>query len=172
MSRTVLSSEDWIKAAFRALTKGGPQAMKVEPIARELGVSKGSFYWHFAGLPALKTAMLDYWQQAATDEVIFAIDQIKGTHADKLSALINQAAQTPSDVGGASAEPAIYDWARYDNEVARAVKAVDQKRLAYLTSLFEDRLNAEVFYAAFLGLSYSNSEPKAVLDRLRQKLLC
>ncbi|NLH83356.1 MAG: TetR family transcriptional regulator, partial [Phyllobacteriaceae bacterium] len=46
-TRSTLSAEDWIKAAFRALSVGGVQAIRAEAIARDLNVSKGAFYWHF-----------------------------------------------------------------------------------------------------------------------------
>ncbi|WP_163317770.1 TetR family transcriptional regulator, partial [Enterobacter hormaechei] len=46
-TRKTLSAEDWISAAFRALSQGGAQAIRAEAIARDLKVSKGSFYWHF-----------------------------------------------------------------------------------------------------------------------------
>lgn len=64
--RNSLTTDDWIRAGFRALTSGGPQAIKVEAIARRLHVSKGSFYWHFKDLSALQGAMLAHWLHSAT----------------------------------------------------------------------------------------------------------
>jgi len=176
MPKTQLTAEDWIKAGFRALTIGGPQAIRVEPIARDLHVSKGSFYWHFKDLAALKAAMLAYWEDQATREVIAAIQHMKGSARDRLDALIGQAATTPEDVGGAGAEPAVLDWARYDDLAAHSVARVTTRRLDYLTSLFAEAgpmapTHAAIFYAAYLGSSQLDVDRITILTQLRDRLL-
>src|SRR4051812_49828529 len=66
--------EDWIAAGLKALARGGPEAVRVEPLARELGATKGSFYWHFQDRAALLQALLDDWERMVVDEVIAQID--------------------------------------------------------------------------------------------------
>src|ERR1051325_11082310 len=56
-----LDAEAWVAAAFDALAEGGVDAVRVEPLAKALGITKGSFYWHFADRRALLDAMLTAW---------------------------------------------------------------------------------------------------------------
>ena len=57
-----LSRASWIEAGFAALADDGPEALKAEPLARRLGTTKGSFYWHFKDVPDFHDAMLDAWE--------------------------------------------------------------------------------------------------------------
>src|SRR3954453_8612881 len=72
--RASLTSDDWTRAALEALARGGLAAVAVEPLAKELGATKGSFYWHFADRSALLEAALDLWERRDTDRVIAAVD--------------------------------------------------------------------------------------------------
>lgn len=56
-----LSVDDWIQAGFALIVDGGPNALRVDKLCERLGVTKGSFYWHFADLPAYRTALLEAW---------------------------------------------------------------------------------------------------------------
>ena len=131
-----LSREDWIMAAFRALTKAGPQALKVEPLARSLKVSKGSFYWHFKGISALKTAMIAHWQAVATAEISAEVTRTEQAPRAALSRLLVLTV-SPRDApyGGPETEAAIRDWGRYEAQVAEAMRAVDQQRVAFVAGL-------------------------------------
>ena len=74
-TRQVLSPADWSRAAFRALALGGVEAVAVEPIAAELGATKGSFYWHFKNRDALIAATLEEWERRLTDTVIERLER-------------------------------------------------------------------------------------------------
>lgn len=69
-NNTKLSKLAWIQAGFRALTQQGLSGVKAEILARELHVSKGSFYWHFKNIDALKVTMLEHWKEAATQGIV------------------------------------------------------------------------------------------------------
>ena len=58
-----LGKDDWLRAARRALLIRGPNGVRVEPLARDLGVTKGSFYWHFSDRDDLLEALLVEWEQ-------------------------------------------------------------------------------------------------------------
>jgi AcrR family transcriptional regulator len=60
----------WIDAGLRALAAGGPDAVRVELIAQELGVTRGGFYWHFPSRQALLEEMLNTWEHRSTDEAL------------------------------------------------------------------------------------------------------
>jgi AcrR family transcriptional regulator len=70
-----LNADDWAKAALAALAEGGLAAVAVEPVAARLGVSKGSFYWHFANRRALVEAALKRWE-AETDQIVQDLQRI------------------------------------------------------------------------------------------------
>lgn len=175
-----LGTEDWIKAGFRALDRGGPAAVKVEVIARELGATKGSFYWHFQDQAALKAAMLELWRSKATNEVITSLTNIASDEA-KIEALVAAASILPDDAfGGSQIEAAIRDWGRTDPTVGAAIDDIDSKRLDFVTGLFaglplkhdDARTRAALFYSAYVGLLHrgalSNAAPgQRLLDFAR-----
>jgi len=154
-----LSKTDWLQAGFRALTEAGPQALKAEPLARALQVSKGSFYWHFKDIPDFKKAMVEHWQQAATADVIAKISAGTSEPQSKLRALVKYSTAQPRGAyGGPSVEPAIRDWARYDEKVARVLKTIDGQRLVFTEALFQAANHpqpaqaARLLYSALIGL--------------------
>jgi len=177
MKQEKLSVTDWLQAAFRALTKGGPSAIKAEAIARDLGVSKGSFYWHFENVPSLKSRMLSHWQEDATQAIISELDQITGDPKEKLQHLMTiSTSGMDTPYGGPMAEAAIRDWARYDKSVSGVVKKVDTTRIEYLCGLFQEyglqkkqsKANARVLYSSLIGLQILSANK---LANPRQDLL-
>ena len=75
VKRERLTAADWTEAALEALAQGGLAAVAVEPLAKTLGTTKGSFYWHFADRNALLEATLGLWERRDTDRVIAAVDE-------------------------------------------------------------------------------------------------
>lgn len=71
-----LNAEDWVTAAMVALGESGLTGVAVEPLAKRLGATKGSFYWHFKDRGALIDAVLARWEQLGTDEVIARLDEL------------------------------------------------------------------------------------------------
>lgn len=155
--RPRLSKTDWLRAGFRGLTEHGPSALKAEPLARALGSTKGSFYWHFSDVSAFQTAMLKHWEQHAYTDIVDALQDEPSVQVRlrKLGQIAANAA--PADYGGVAVEPAIRAWGRASSEVSAAVHRVDEKRLAYLESqLGEIGLGnpefSRIIYAALIGL--------------------
>ena len=120
-------------AAFRALGRRGITAVGVEPLAKALGVTKGSFYWHFRDRRALLEALLAYWQQRVTAAIIADVEAVPGPPARQLVRLFARALADREALGP---ELAIRDWARHDAAARKAVTAVDAERLAYLARHF------------------------------------
>lgn len=158
--RQSLTREDWIRAALDALAAGGLPAVAVEPIAKALGTTKGSFYWHFVDRTALVAAVLERWEQRDTDLVIAVVEQNDdvATRLRNLLRLVFTAVQGGADPGAGSVELALQANAGHEL-VAPTLGRVTQRRLAYLTSLFIElglsraraRDRALLAYAAFLG---------------------
>jgi AcrR family transcriptional regulator len=126
--------ESWIEQGLRALANGGPDAVRVEALARGLGVTKGGFYWHFDGRPALLEAMLSNWEQLVVDQAIEQAEFGGGGARSKLARLFALAGGLGSDL--LKIELAVRDWARRDKVVARRLRRVDNRRMDYMRELF------------------------------------
>lgn len=124
----------WIDEGLRALAGGGPEAVRIELLARALGVSKGGFYWHFEGRQALLEEMLDAWERTGIDEVIEAIEAEGGDAKAKLRRLFGLASAAGDEL--LRIELAIRDWALRDEGVAKRLRRVDNRRMEYMRSLF------------------------------------
>ena len=123
----------WIEEGLSLLAAGGPDAVRVEPLAARLGVTKGGFDWHFADRPALLAEMLDRWEQVMVDEVIDRVEAGGGDERERIASLFGIA----SGIGDLlKVELAIRDWARRDDGVAARLRRVDNRRVAYMRSLF------------------------------------
>lgn len=130
---TKLSRHEWVGGAFEVLCDGGFESLRVEPLAARLGVTKGSFYHHFATRRALHLVMLEEWERVGTSQIIGRVEQGKADARRQLHAL---AFETMSGDPVADAiETAMRAWARDDETVAAAVGRVDSRRVAFVTAL-------------------------------------
>src|ERR1700684_4430530 len=71
-----LSARDWLDQGLETLAKSGFTALKAEPLAKAMGVSRGSFYWHFADVSVYHAALLKHWRDVATEQVIANLQEI------------------------------------------------------------------------------------------------
>jgi AcrR family transcriptional regulator len=148
--------DTWIDQGLRALAAGGPDAVRIEPLARALGVTKGGFYWQFDDRRALLDEMLDAWERATVDEVIEIVESEGGDARAKLRRLSAFAASSDEPL---RIDLAVRDWARREQTVAERLRRVDNRRMDYLRSLFgafchgKDEVEARcmVFYSLWIG---------------------
>src|SRR6266498_3631819 len=146
----------WIEEGLRALAAGGPDAVRIEPLAQALGVTKGGFYWHFDDRRALLDEMLDSWERANTDAAIERVESEGGDARVKLRRLFALASSSEEWL---TIDLAVRDWARREQAVAERLRRVDNRRMDYLRSLFgafcpdEDDVEARcmVFYSLWIG---------------------
>ena len=127
--------ERWVEEGLRALAAGGPDAVRIELLAKSLGVTKGGFYWHFRDRQALLDALLDAWEESLVDQVIEDVDRGGGDGRARLRRLF-AAPDRREDIW--ELELAVRDWARRDPAVAQRVARVDDRRMAYLRPLFAE----------------------------------
>jgi AcrR family transcriptional regulator len=123
----------WIDVGLDALSAGGPDAVRIEILARALGVTKGGFYWHFDDRGALLDEMLDTFERVGVDEVI---ERVERDGADARAKLRRLFAVSSGRGKWLKIELAIRDWARRDRAVERRLRRVDNRRMDYLRSLF------------------------------------
>jgi AcrR family transcriptional regulator len=128
-----LSRDDWIQAAYRTLSESGWKTLNVEALAKRLGVTKGSFYWHFKDRDALLAAVLERWNEQL---VISRTEATGGSPAEKIRYMLDIVVNAGQPGRRGSLELAMRSWARQNRDVAQVVEAVDQRRLDYTAGLF------------------------------------
>jgi AcrR family transcriptional regulator len=149
----------WIASALDTIVEDGPEALRVERLARRIGMSKGSYYWLFKDLDDLKHQVLAYWQSEFNDPIFEQIKALEGDARSKLNSLIEVICQ-----GRAGRyDAALRSWALRDPVVAYIVSDVDNTRLQFLTGILEDEgdnsaaFKAEIFYRGLVAESYVSS---------------
>lgn len=133
MAATRTPRSRWIEEGLRALASGGPDAVRIEPLAETLGVSKGGFYWHFDNRGALLEEMLDAWERMSVEEVVERVEREGGDGRAKLLRLFALASSGETLL---RIDLAVRDWARHRPAVAERLRGVDNRRMDYLRSLF------------------------------------
>jgi AcrR family transcriptional regulator len=154
-----LSADDWAQAALDLIAEQGVAAVAVEPLARRLGVTKGSFYWHFPSRDALLVAALERWEKFEQEEVFGQLEPIPDPR-ERLRALFNVVAHEVkshivySELLKALDHPAVQP----------VIGRVSDRRLEYLTASFRQvglsrtdaRYRAQLLYAAYVGFLQLN----------------
>ncbi|MCE8005591.1 TetR/AcrR family transcriptional regulator [Aestuariivita sp.] len=182
MARRAVSRGDrdgaqiWVLGALNTIARDGVDAVRVERLAREIGVSKGSFYWFFASIDDLLARSLDHWKTHLNDAVFAQIRNLDGPVMDRMCRLIDTVFQ--SRLGRYDA--AIRAWAMKDPRVQTVVGTVDRERLSFLVEIFSEsgmsdqtaRNRAHLFYRALIAESYLGAYPGAsVRDAYLKELL-
>lgn len=168
-----LGPEDWIKAGFRALVAQGESALKVEPLARSLGTTKGSFYWHFRDLPAFEEALFAYWEDKALHAPIVKVSE-EPTALAQLEAMAEIAGRGAGEEhGGKAAEPALRAFARTRPLAQAVVGRVDQARIKWLEEHLKSagapspKEAANIIYAAVIGYDFLPTSENQSAEELR-----
>lgn len=164
---TTLTDTDWLNHGLSELSAHGAGAIKADRLAKSLGVSRGSFYWHFADISAYRTQLLDLWAARATHAMVAHLDR-RGGGADRLGKLLSLAMRASP-----SLERAVRSWATHDDAAARAVRGVDAVRLRYLreglvaAGVPEDMAHARasLIYLAYVGRVMTDGPAAAVDER-------
>jgi len=168
-----LSAKDWLDLGLKTLARHGFTALKAEPLAKAMGVSRGSFYWHFADIGAYHAAILKHWRDVAAEQVIANLEA-SSKDDNPLLLLLRQAFGAKLAL-----EKAVRTWATVDPAARAAVQAIDRRRLDYVESLLRTsglshgiaRARAQILYWAFVGFALSDrplprARQQAVLEEL------
>lgn len=136
--RARLEAGDWIAAALVELADSGISGVRVERLATKLGVTKGSFYWHFKDRSDLQNRMLDAWRKRATLLVMDRVQKSGATPKLRLDELLRLPFASPRAPEGADVELAIRIWGRSDKRARVALTEIDELRMRFITSVFID----------------------------------
>jgi len=173
---TRLSAEDWAQAALDLIAEQGVSAVAVEPLARRLGVTKGSFYWHFPSRDALLQAALERWESVEQESVFGSLEAVPDPRERlrKLFQLVGHEVKPHiiySELLKALDHPAVQP----------VIDRVSQRRLEYLVASFrqaglvrQDAIHrARLTYAAYVGflqLSLQLQQPRMTHDEFETYL--
>ena len=169
-----LSAQDWLDQGLKTLAKSGFTALKAEPLAKAMGVSRGSFYWHFADISAFHAAILKHWREIAAEQIIADVEAAAGDE-NPLAVLLRRVFGERLTL-----ENAVRIWASVDPAARAAVQAIDRRRLGYVESLMTQsglstevaRARAQILYWAFLGFALSDQPlPKAQQQAMLDEML-
>jgi AcrR family transcriptional regulator len=166
-----LSAKDWLDQGLKTLAISGFTALKAEPLAKAMGISRGSFYWHFADVDAYHAAVLKHWHEVAVEQIIAGVEALPPNQSPIKQLLRRAFSRKPA------LESAIRSWATLDPVARAAVRAVDRRRLGYVEKLLAASglapgvARAQILYWAFLGFALSEkplsrARQAAVLDEL------
>lgn len=167
-----LGRQDWLAIGIQVLIEKGIDAVRVDPLAKLLNVTRGSFYWHFKNRDDLLAEILHEWESRNTQSVIEQIEGLNSTHSDKLLSLFEIAAEDDDRL-----EKAVRVWSVNDVKAAVAIARVDRQRLDYLQSLFlqlgfsetDAKVRAQIVYSVRLGwfVMASSGDPAERLNEIR-----
>jgi AcrR family transcriptional regulator len=153
-AETRKSREHWLDAALEEVAAGGIEALRIDVLAERLGVTKGSFYWHFRDRDDLVSAAIARWEERATSEIHALLDAVQPP-ADRLRRLVTMALAAESP-----ANALLGALSRLEDPRARAaIERVTRARVEYLTGLYrrlglgasEASMQALVAYTSYLG---------------------
>jgi AcrR family transcriptional regulator len=180
VAQTRTPRSTWVEAGLAALAEGGPGAVRVDLLAKTLGVTRGGFYHHFASRQVLLDALLETWEHRSTDEVLDRVEAEGGDPRDK----VRKAGMLTFSKELLPIDLAMRDWARRDRSVAARLRRVDNRRMDYLRTLIgtfsddPDDVEARAMLAfslaigsPFIAADHNGSSRRRVLERATQRLL-
>jgi AcrR family transcriptional regulator len=171
-----LSVDDWIQAGFAILAEEGIKALKIDRLCRRLGVTKGSFYWHFTDIAQYRSALVQAWGDLRDDDRRHFCDLAGLPPRERLSKMMSALVSTRHW----TLERAMREWARTDEDAAASVRAADQRVLAAVRQAFLDYgfdpedadLRANATFAAGIGfLHLAGPQPSVRAAARREGLL-
>lgn len=161
--RSALDREAWIEAAIGTLAEHGVAGVRVESLAKSLGVTKGSFYWHFRDRPDLLAAILDFWKQGRISDIVKQTRCEAGHEREQLNHVLTVYSASRNRKG-IRIELAIRDWARRDPPAAAIVEEVDAARFDCARRLFLARGMSEQEAATRSILLYAYVFGQSLMD--------
>ncbi len=129
-----MSQEEWLVYALEALEKEGGSVLTIDGLSRRLGVSRGSFYWHFKNRTDFIRQLVDYWATLSLSSVDSEVDLPEVDAKQRLLSLMEAIVNRRL----ARYDIAIRAWASRDPLAEKMVKKVDEFRLGFVSSLFAE----------------------------------
>jgi len=154
-----LTARDWIDFALTTLAREGFDALKADVLARKLGVSRGSFYWHFSDLGTFHAEVIEHWRQTATEAIITDLERY-ASREERLEALLRRIGH------GGALEVRMRTWADNNAKAGQALRGIDRRRREYIERMLAEAgippplaaTRAQLLYWTYLGAALSRSK--------------
>lgn len=178
--RAPLTREDWIESAQRILIKGGIDSVRVDNLAKELAITRGSFYYHFKSRDELLQSLLANWRARATENIILQLGNTQHSAFEKLKHLLSLPFRGNAAKETAAFEVGIRSWARHDTMARQAIDEIDKLRLHFIENLLlqmghtEESANDTAFliYAYLLSIAILHpDEDKQARTKQHQRII-
>jgi AcrR family transcriptional regulator len=158
--RAVLTPDDWVQAATQVLVDHGIDHVRVDVLAGELNVTRGSFYWHFRDREDLLRRVLQAWREVTTVQLTRRLAVARSEPRELLADVITLPFRGRAALRAARIELAIRAWARRDPMARQALDEADASRIGYHETLFQALGFAadEAAHRAFLLYGYEVAE--------------
>jgi len=167
-----LTGADWIETALRVLKDDGIEAVQITALSRRIGVTRGSFYWHFDSREDLLSALVEEWRARNTGVMLEAVADTATLEDGILSLFSVWVDHNRFDM---RLDQAVRDWSRHDAALRQTVKAEDSARVAAIATFFERHgyaptdafIRARVIYftqISYYALQVEDEEP--MTDRI------
>lgn len=175
---TRLNRDDWLQHGLKTLSQKGFSKISAGYMARELGVTRGSFYWHFEDIETFHQLLLDRWRSVTTLQTIERVDGSASGHL-RLNLILRRAFDADREL-----ERSVRAWATSHEPASDAVAAVDKERMQYLEDILvsaglhvlKAQSRARFLYWSYLGHIMNSSAtdmavPKEDIDDFADILL-
>ena len=129
-----LGREEWLSRSLEVLSREGKAKLRIDALTKSLGITKGSFYWHFKDRADFVKSLAEFWAKNSTEQVIDYLNEFQEDASDRLFKLMEYLYR--KDFG--KYDIAMRAWAAQEPEVAKVVKKVDEKRFTIVHSLFAE----------------------------------
>jgi len=177
--RTALTPRSWTDAATEVLVDQGIDHVRVDVLAKQLGVTRGSFYWHFRDREELLRSVLSQWHEGTTEQLTARLARAHTDPRQQLRDVLSLPFRGRSAARAARIELAIRAWARRDAMAREAVDEADASRIDYHRQIFEAlgfapeeaKLRAFVLYSCEVAESLLHGQGQSADHRARQDFL-
>jgi AcrR family transcriptional regulator len=175
-ARPTLTPENWIEAATTVLVDQGIDHVRVDTLAGQLGVTRGSFYWHFRDREDLLRRVLQAWAERSTAQLTRRLESARDDPREQLRDVISLPFRGRAAAKAARIELAIRAWARRDDMARQAVDEADASRIGYHAVVFqalgfaepEARMRAFVLYSYEVAESLLHRQGTAADQQARR----
>lgn len=148
------TKRDWFDEAIQVLLQDGADGLTIDNLTTRLGVTKGSFYHHFGNQDGFKEQLLHFFEHEGTLDVVARVNALADEPRERLQALLQITLEYPSTI-----EVAIRTWAQRDAVVRDYQQRVDERRIAYVTELWQSlghsteqaQLRSQLLYTILVG---------------------
>ena len=168
--KTRLTREEWLRRALDVVATKGHAKLRIHELVKHLGVTRGSFYWHFKDRDDFVRQLVDYYHRWSTDQVIFEVERVGGDAAERLKTVMRFVAE--QDLG--LYEEAMLSWGVQETIVAESFEIAIRRRIEFIRSFFVQlgfegqELEARTLaFVGYMRMVHSATDPRTRREHLR-----